>query len=111
MNWYKQAQEYYQEIGHFDPATLYFPKEAGQVDIWAFIDGRLHVVKNAMAEDTHMNLWGSEMEDTDYYGRFENKTKRCSIVIPDMYRGREIPNVILKALYNTFGPDIKIIGF
>ena len=111
MNWYKKAQKtrqveeapvhlYYQEIGH-DP-------EEGKIDLWAFMDGKLHVYYDIERGDDHYEVWGGKLEDTDYFGRFEHTSKICSVAVPSVYEGRPIPSIILSALYDEFGSDIKI---
>ena len=121
MNWYKKAKQYdlgegpltlppqemyYQDIGH-----EWDEYEENPVSLWAFVDGKLRVKKNIKPGENHTAIWGSEIEDTDYFGRIEHNTKKCSVVIPTMYVGRRIPNVILRALYDYFGNDIKIYEF
>jgi hypothetical protein len=104
MNWYKKAQKHmeYQDIAHVYDKIYY---------IWVIMNGRLYV-EPTWEEGTpadHYELWGGDMEDSDYRGRFDPHSKKLSIVNPK--EGRPIPNVILRMLYDKFGNDIKIYEF
>jgi len=87
----------YLDIGHGE----------GEVALWTIIGGKLEVSWDEKERD-HVKKW-KNMQGNDYRGRFESATKKLSIVNP--FEGRNIPNIILRKLYDRFGNDIIISEF
>lgn len=111
FNWYqlyKLAKDYndYLDIGHPLSNEFY-----GKIALWAFIDGKLQVHVTVSPDDNHEELWGNYLEDNNYFGRFEYKSKIASIAIPSNHQGKPVPNIITRALYDKFGHNIKIMEF
>jgi hypothetical protein len=79
--------------------------------VWAMINGKLEVSEPIDPEEegddfgggeTHGSLWGHNVTDRDYKGRYEPETGRLMIVKPERFRYREIPNVITQKLESKF---------
>lgn len=100
MNWYKRSSDFtgYYDIGHHK--SPYY--------LWVFINGILEDFYSETGEDDHTKIW-PHMQSSHYRGRFDAKTKKVSVVNP--FAGRNIPNHLIKKLYDKFGDDIKIVEF
>jgi hypothetical protein len=91
-------------VGHGD-----YSEEHGfepQYVVWALIGGTLRVSKPIDPEGgrdvTHGSLWGHEVTDRDYKGRYEPETGRLTVVKPERMRMREIPDMLWTRLRSKF---------
>jgi hypothetical protein len=94
-------------VGHGD-----FNEEFGYSPtfvVWAIVGGRLKVseLNDPEQEDfgggeTHGALWGHDVTDMDYKGRYEPETGSLTIVKPERFRHREVPGVIMQKLESKF---------
>lgn len=86
----------YFDIGHGD-----YNEESGfepAFQIWAVIDGELHLSPLYEPDEegefhesgTHGTLWGHDVTDRSWKGRYEPDTGYLTIVIPDSYRFRNV---------------------
>ena len=81
------------------------------VDLWAYINGELKIYRNMQPGDNHYEIWGGDLSDDDYFGRFDQKRRYLSIATPERFKGREIPSGLIKALHEKFGADAQIYEF
>lgn len=118
---YDKAVQYF-SIGHgdYDEEVGFEPKYI----VWTYIEGRIEVgpegygdgVIQESDEDlpdggTHGSLWGHEIADRTYKGRYEPETGRLSIVKPVGKEHNHVPSVIMQALYNEFTNITKVVEF
>ena len=126
MNWYKNIKTSspiidrnteegkYPDIFDIGHKTYYGHKlpEDYKEFIWGWMNGNLQVwpaQKRGIPGDTHEDMLGKNRE-MHYRGRIsqcKNKT-RISIMRPYDKSFRDVPDVILSALYEKFGYDSKI---
>jgi hypothetical protein len=97
-----RAEHPYLSVGHGD-----FSEEHGydpRFVVWAIINGRLQAseVTEPGIGITHGSIWGHDVTDRDYKGRYEPQTGRLTIVKPQRLRFREIPDVIMRQLESKF---------
>ncbi len=115
MNWFKKiklSQKIvepsdldYMEIGHdfenFDTNIL-----------WVFQGGVIRTIKQNEIKDErhidHISAFPGIDQDRMYSGRFEPSTGRLSIIKPNQARFYDIPNKLIRCLYEKF-PNIKEI--
>lgn len=113
--------EHYFSIGHGD-----FSEELGMEPtfrVWAFINGDIQVGPEGYGESvreedsslsfggTHGSLWGHEITNKTYKGRYEPETGRLSIVKPAGHQYRAIPGVVRDALQAKFRNITEVIEF
>ena len=95
--------ENYQSIAH--PQAHEHDKE---YYIWAYTNGQLQSEVSLPGEiPLDHSIW--DLNDNDYYGRFDPSKNVVSIRNP--FEGREIPSKILKGLYDEFGNNIRVVEF
>jgi hypothetical protein len=104
-----EEEDPYFGVGHGD-----FSEEHGYMPafvVWAMVGGQLKVSKPIDPEEegdafgggsTHGSLWGHDVTDRDYKGRYEPQTGRLSIVKPERFRQREVPGIIMQKLESKF---------
>lgn len=122
-----KAEEYF-SIGHGD-----YSEEVGFEPlyvVWAWIGGKVRtsgvMVPEGMEDEdveerwpdgvpdfgfgpddvgTHGSLWGHDVTDETYKGRYEPETGRLTVVKPDrvMAQKRDVPEIIMGSLHRTFG--------
>jgi hypothetical protein len=101
-----EGEHPYFEVGHGD-----FSEEHGfgpSFVVWALIGGTLkvsHLIEpgdDFGGGETHGSLWGHEVTDRDYKGRYEPETGRLTIVKPERQRHREIPDMLWAKLRSKF---------
>lgn len=104
-----EGESPYFSIGHGD-----FNEEHGYMPafvVWAIISGQLKVSKlidpekegdNFGGGQTHGSLWGHDVTDRDFKGRYEPETGRLSIVKSFRFQHREIPDIIMQKLESKF---------
>jgi hypothetical protein len=102
-----EEEDPYFSVGHGE-----FSEEHGHMPafvVWAIIGGRLKVSKPMDPEEegfgggaTHGALWGHEVTDRDYKGRYEPGTGRLTIVKPERMRYREVPAAVMQKLESKF---------
>jgi len=97
LDGYKTAQKHdnYLEVGNTNSKDCY---------MWARIKGRFLVNKGCGRD--HFQVW-PELLDTDYRGRFEQRT--VSVVNPFIMR--DLPNSLYRQIYDAFGDKVKIVEF
>ncbi len=121
MNWLQRicqsdpdrAVQYF-SVGHGD-----FDEEAGfepKYIVWAYIGGRIEVGAESSGDGiedggTHGALWGHDITNRTYKGRYEPETGKLSIVKPAGKEHYHIPDVVMQALYNKFANITKVIEF
>jgi hypothetical protein len=94
-------------VGHGD-----YTEEHGHSPVfivWAIIEGRLRTskpidpdVENFGGGPTHGSLWGHDVVDRGFKGRYEPETGRLLIVRPERLQHRDIPDVIMQQLESKF---------
>lgn len=97
------AVDTYFELGHGDDDEPYL--------VWAQVGGKILKSKPIAPTDksqSHGSLWGHDITNRDFKGRFEPKTGRLSIVKPRQMAFRDLPSDLLRKLYRTF-PNITDI--
>ena len=103
----KQAAEYF-SIGHGDPDE----KTGLSPDfvIWAFLNGKIEKSKKLRSGDpgSHGTLWGHDVTNRVYKGRYEPQTGRLTIVKPPHAEYRDVPASVIDKLYRAF-PKIEEI--
>jgi hypothetical protein len=101
-----EGEDPYFSVGHGD-----FSEEHGYMPafvVWAIINGRLQVSEVTDPEEdesgggTHGSLWGHDVTDRNYKGRYEPQTGRLTIVKPERLRFRDVPDVIMRQLESEF---------
>ena len=104
-----EEEDPYFSVGHGD-----YSEEHGYMPafvVWAMIGGRLEVSEpidpeeegeNFEGGETHGSLWGHNVTDRDYKGRYEPESGRLTVVKPERFRQREIPDIIMKKLESKF---------
>jgi len=121
MNWLQklcqdddmsQAEQYF-SIGHGD-----FDEESGDAPnyiVWALINGSIRTgplsggegnyddIDNPLSSSTHGTLWGHDVTDRAYKGRYEPDTGRLSIVKPSNRTMYDIPQSLYDLLNEKFG--------
>lgn len=129
MNWLQKiAQseqadaEHYFSIGHgdYDEEVGFEPKYI----VWAYIGGSIEIgpegygdgVIQESDEDlpdggTHGSLWGHNITNKTYKGRYEPETGRLSIVKPSGKEYYSVPSIVMQALHNRFRNITKVMEF
>lgn len=111
-----KAVQYF-SIGHGD-----FSEEVGfepKYIVWAYIRGRIEVGPEGYGESnedlpdggTHGSLWGHNITNRTYKGRYEPETGRLSIVKPAGKEHYHVPSVVMQALYSTFSDIREVVEF
>jgi hypothetical protein len=95
-----KASETYFGIGHGDEEEPYY--------VWAMIAGKIHKSRLIQGDDeaTHGSLWGHDVTNRDFKGRYEPGTGKLSVVKPRHAEFRDLPSELLRKLYQTF-PDVQ----
>jgi hypothetical protein len=103
------ADDPYFGVGHGD-----FSEEHGHSPkfvVWAIINGELQVSEPTDPEEegedfgggeTHGTLWGHDVTNRGFKGRYEPETGRLTIVKPERLRHREVPDAIMQQLESKF---------
>jgi hypothetical protein len=110
MNLTKKAKnkfDSYYEIGH-DGYNKY-RNPTGNDFLWIYLDNKIKYHPITSHFDVHPRIWPDSSLYNNYRGRFDANRKLVSIVNP--FEGKEIPNIIISKLYDTFGNDIEIAEF
>jgi len=79
--------------------------------MWVITDGKLEIESSYNPNevfDTHFDHWSADVLDRSYRGRFEQDTKRLSIMVPPAFQRAEVPSTIMRTLYDAFGTDIDV---
>lgn len=100
------AAETYFGIGHGDADEAYC--------VWAQIGGRIRkspLIQPGDDTATHGALWGHEITDRDFKGRYEPSTGKLSIVRPRHAEFRDLPSELLRKLYQKFTHVTRIYEF
>jgi hypothetical protein len=108
LNWDEMGdqEDPYFSVGHGD-----FSEEHGYIPAfvaWIIINGRLQVSEVTDNEEgigggeTHGMLWGHNVADKNYKGRYEPQTGRLTIVKPERLQYRDIPDIIMNQLESKF---------
>ena len=131
----QEAEEYF-SVGHGD-----YSEEVGFEPlylVWAWIGGKVRtsgvMVSEGMEDEdveerwpdgvpdfgfglddveTHGSLWGHDVTDETYKGRYEPETGRLTVVKPSrvMAQQRDVPELIMGNLHRTFGNISKTYVF
>lgn len=117
----QDASQYF-SIGHgdFDEEVGFEPKYV----VWAYLDGRIEhgpegygdgVIQESEEDlpggGTHGALWGHEVTTRTYKGRYEPETGRLSIVKPKEREFYDVPDIVMRALYDKFPNITKVVVF
>jgi len=102
----KKKFDSYYEIGHDGYNKYHNP--TGNDFLWIYLDNKIKYHPITSRFDVHTRIW-PDSSLYNYGGRFDANRKLVSIVNP--FEGREIPNIIISKLYDTFGNDIEIAEF
>ena len=123
MNWFQKISkgmsddeetaqaEHYFSIGHGD-----YDEETGTEPtyiVWAYVDGHIEAgplshgealirEDDSLMGSTHGTLWGHDVTDRTYKGRYEPETGRLTIVKPKHREMYQIPQFLMDALHEKF---------
>lgn len=109
------AAETYFSIGHgdFNEESGYEPKYLS----WVYLNGQVRISKTSDPNGTddclttHGILWGHDVCNESFKGRYEPQTGQISIVIPDRLKFRDVPNGVMADLYRKFPNISKVTVF
>ena len=100
----------YLDIGHHD-------SEEHPPVLWAFIKGKFmthETDENVYLHDqwlyNEMGLVPKEIYQT-FFGRFDPTTNKVSLAYPTGFYPKRVPNILMRQLYKTFGPQIQIFAY
>ena len=118
MNWFScfaqlqarpKTPTEYSQIGHRLPWQKDFNDCAEY--LWIFLNGQVLYEEDVSGGKVHAQIWGEEAIQNYYSGRYDDCTNRISIGIPDKLQMRNVPNVLIHRLHQTFSPDAQIWSF
>jgi hypothetical protein len=76
--------------------------------IWAWIKGQLDVkgpyTSHWGESPDHVDIWGEESMYSAYRGRYDELTGEVSVVVPDRWQHRDIPDALTSRLEQQFKP-------
>jgi hypothetical protein len=81
--------------------------------VWVIINGivkasrKLKSTAGGCSNGTHGSLWGHDVTDRNFKGRYEPNTGRLSIVVPAAIRDRDIPKLVQFTVYQDVLPLLE----
>ena len=114
MNWYKTAQEYYTDIGHYDYADHINPLDKETITLWiSSLDGGNFQMKEISTRSgmIHERMFDLRT-DKNYRGRHDPFKNAVSLIIPNIpnISSENIPNRLIDRLVSEF-PGASIYAY
>jgi hypothetical protein len=109
----QKAAELYFSIGHGD----YSDELGADPDyiVWALINGKIETSKKIKSggkiDATHGTIWGHQVTDNTFKGRYEPQTGRLSIVKPERLRIYGVHSTVMDLLRRKFKYITKVYEF
>ncbi len=127
MNWLQKACQYdtQQQEAEQQEAERYFSIGHGDYNeehgfepnyiVWAYINGKIEVGPEGTIDQsggTHGRLWGHDVTNRTYKGRYEPQTGRLSIVKPEgTAQYRDVPVRLMSDLRHKFENISEVFTF
>ena len=89
-----EAAETYFSLGHGDENWV------GEDEVWIALSGQIYA--EPMTNGTHNSIWGSDLVNKNWRGRYEKETGRVSIVPPLGLAATITPTWLMDALESAF---------
>ncbi len=122
MNWLQKIAQDGDSIDYFSVGHGDYDEETGiasEYVVWALINGQIEVGPVSGFDEhgkeyggrTHGTLWGHDVTDDTYKGRYEIQSGRVSIARPKRDEYRAISNALIQMLRDKLGPINEVLDF